>query len=107
MKMEAKTPEKIVTQGLDERPVPIFTSTPRRPTTGLEDGQPAEAKVRFFISRKGTVELPEVLEATSPGVGYAAIQAISSWQFYPPTVDGKPVDTRVVVPVVFSERDSS
>tara|TARA_B110000444_G_C18255921_1_gene329696 strand:- start:164 stop:307 length:144 start_codon:yes stop_codon:yes gene_type:complete len=42
-----------------------------------------------------------VLEQTAPEYGYAATQALSEWQLEPPRSEGKVVDTRLIIPLVF------
>ena len=51
-------------------------------------------KVKFLVTRRGTVERVSIVEAHPPGVfDRAVLRAVSSWRFKPGTVGGRPVDT--------------
>jgi len=51
-------------------------------------------KVKFLVTRRGTVEHVTILEAHPPGVfDRAVLRAVSSWRFKPGTVGGRPVET--------------
>ncbi|GAB5558850.1 MAG: hypothetical protein SynsKO_04970 [Synoicihabitans sp.] len=97
-----KKSKKIVNANvLDSVPKALLTKMPTVPLAHRKATEKGTARVEFVVSRRGVVELAKVLEATAPEYGYAAIQAMSEWQFEPPRKDGKVVDTRLVVPVVF------
>lgn len=87
---------------IDEVPRVLIAKEPTIPTEHRDSAKEGLARVEIIVSRRGTVELPRVLEATSPAYGHAAIQALADWQFEPPRLDGKVVDTRMVVPIVFN-----
>jgi len=46
------------------------------------------------------------VSATAPEFGYAAAQAVATWRYEPPLLDGKPVIARVQIPVSFTVHDS-
>jgi TonB family protein len=58
--------------------------------------------VEFLIDRDGRVRLPRIVSATKSAFGYAAVQAVSAWQFDKPVVGGKSVILRVRMPMEFA-----
>lgn len=91
---------------LDALPVAVSQKPPQTPVGLAAEGGTAEALVEFIIDRRGIARLPHALEATSPAVGAAAVQAVASWRFEPPLKDGIPVDAVATIPVVFRVRGS-
>ena len=99
-----KESDKIVNSTeLDREPRALLTKMPLAPLVHRKSQEAGMARIEFILSRRGTVELAHVLEATSPEYGYAAIQAMSEWQFEPPRRDGKVVDTRLILPLIFEK----
>lgn len=102
---EKKHPEKIVPAAGIDRPLkPVSRRPPVFPVTAPEGVASGQAEVECLIDRKGRVRLPRVVGATDPAFGYAAVQAISTWWFEPPTIKGKEVVVRVRVPFEFKSR---
>ncbi|AOS44114.1 transport protein TonB [Lacunisphaera limnophila] len=98
-----KSPEKIVSAAqLDERPRALSTRPPVYPTKLLQAGQPGSAQIEFIIDEEGDAQLPRIVASTEPAFGYAAVQAVATWRFAPPRQGGKPVATRVQVPIDFA-----
>jgi outer membrane biosynthesis protein TonB len=65
--------------------------------TGTEQtGSVADANVviEFFIDPDGAVQLPRIVSANSPDLGWAAASAIKRWIFEVPMKNGKPVFAR-------------
>ena len=95
-------PEKLVSLGqLDRMPKPLQRKSPVTPPM-IEFAEPVTVEVDFIISRRGIAELPQAQSGVDPTFAYAAIQAVSAWQFTPPEVDGEVVDAKAVVPIVFN-----
>lgn len=101
--LRKKSKDLVGAADLDEVPQLLHKKKPIRPLAHRETREKGEVRVEIVVSRRGVVELPRILEATSPEFGYSAIQALSEWQFEPPRRDGRFVDTRMIVPVVFTE----
>lgn len=102
LRMMKKAPDKIVPASqLDERPKPLSARPPIYPTKQLEAGQPGSAQIEFMIDEEGDAQLPRIVSSTEPAFGYAAVQAVATWRFAPPRKGGKPVVTRVQVPMSF------
>lgn len=86
---------------LDGPLTPVSQRTPRFPRDVPDDLASGRAVVEFIIDERGLVQLPRIVEATLPAFGYAAVQAVSSWRFRAPTVEGDPVSVQVRLPVSF------
>jgi TonB family protein len=72
---------------LDRIPTPIHVVAPAallRPDAG-------EVKVEFYIDEQGRVRIPVARETSDAAFANAAVDAVSQWQFDPPTSKGKPV----------------
>jgi TonB family protein len=66
-----------------------------------------EVLVGFVIDSKGNVVNAVALRSNSPGFNQPAVDAVLKWKFKPATVDGRPVSTRMEVPIVFNFSDDS
>jgi TonB family protein len=88
--------------GQNTNPVPIDTTAPEYPESLIDTGSDGVAKIQFTVNGKGVVEDAEVVEATEPEFGEAALEALKQWRFRPATVDGKPVSKKVVLPFRFT-----
>ena len=79
--------------------------------TGDQAAKGGEAVVECFINAQGRVLLPRIISASTEDCGWAAATALLRWEFAPPTKGGKPVATRIHIPLEFvppkAERPSS
>jgi TonB family protein len=100
--LEQKHPDRIVNaRRLDRAPKPRVTRPPLYPSALAVAQKKGSAVIEFLVAEDGKVLLPRIISASEPEFGYAAAQAVSAWQFAPPTVAGKPTITRVQVPFGF------
>jgi TonB family protein len=60
-----------------------------------------ETLIEFLIDEEGRARLPRIVSASDEAFGYAAVQAVSSWRFEPPTRGGRAVVVRVQIPITF------
>lgn len=79
---------------LDRIPTPLTTSKPRYPARLTHPGASAQVSVSFYIDESGAVRLPSVDADQDPELAAAAIDALRSWKFEPPTCKGRPVLVR-------------
>ncbi|HEX2853303.1 MAG TPA: TonB family protein [Opitutaceae bacterium] len=108
MTLEKKHPERIVAgPKLDAQPSPLSRRSPIFPTSVPADITKGEAVIEFLIDKEGRARLPRIVSASDPAFGYAAVQAVGTWLFTPPLSGGKPVVTRVQVPLRFSSPSPS
>ena len=102
---EKKHPERILSAAKIDSPLkPVSRRAPIFPVTVPEGVNSGTASIECLIDKDGHVRLPRVVDATDPAFGYAAVQAVASWRFEPPTVQGKAVVVRVRVPIDFNLR---
>ncbi|RXK54444.1 TonB family protein [Oleiharenicola lentus] len=101
-KLEKKPGDIVPSNQLDAMPKPLSRRPPVYPSALRRKGQPGEAVIEFFIAPNGDAELPRIVSSTLPEFGYAAAQAVATWRFEPPRRAGKPVITRVRIPIEFT-----
>lgn len=89
---------------LAERPAPVKQVTPIYPRAMKSDKQTGQAEIEFIINREGRVLFPRIVSASHEDFGWAAATAVSQWRFQPPVKDGKKVDVRMRIPVIFDAR---
>lgn len=83
------------------QPVARFQAAPSYPFELRKARVSGEALVEFIVTANGTVRDPRVVKATHAEFGDAAVAAVHKWQFHPGMLNGKPVDTKMIVPLVF------
>lgn len=89
---------------LDQRPRVLRQDAPVYPRALKDDGLTGQAEIEFVIDRQGRVLFPRIVSATQEDFGWAAATAVAQWRFEPPTKDGRTVDARMTVPVLFDAR---
>jgi TonB family protein len=99
-----RSPCPILTSGraLDAPIKGRFQPPPVIPDALLRAHASAQAVVEFIVDHAGHAQLPRIVSATDPAFGWAAATAVARWQFTQPLSQGRPVDVRVSVPVVYS-----
>jgi TonB family protein len=89
---------------LDERPKALRQDSPVYPRALKDDGLTGQAEVEFVVGADGRVYFPKIISASQEDFGWAAAAAIAQWRFQSPTKNGKQVDVRMTVPVLFDAR---
>ncbi|HVT73185.1 MAG TPA: energy transducer TonB [Lacunisphaera sp.] len=82
-------------------PRPLFGTMPEYPEALRSSGLKGQAVVTLTINVAGKVIDPVVSRASEPPFGAEALAAVRNWRFVPRVVDGRPVDTRVSIPIDF------
>lgn len=95
-------PEILNVSELAERPKVLKQIPPAYPRSLKDDGFTGQAEIEFIISRDGRVLFPRIVSATYEDFGWAASVAVSQWRFQPPQKDGRPVEVRMTIPVLFT-----
>jgi TonB family protein len=72
---------------LDRIPVPLHVVAP----AAALQADAGEVRVEFYIDEEGRVRIPMARETPDVAFANAAVDAVSQWQFEPPTSNGKPV----------------
>ena len=82
----------------DQRPLQLVSGAgPIYPVEAKAQGVQGEVVVRYNVTAQGMVVDAEVVSSNPPGVfDNAALEAVKSWRFNPPVVDGiaQPSDGR-------------
>jgi TonB family protein len=79
-----------------------FLPQPTLPDSMRSANAGAEALIEFIVDHAGHAQLPRIISSTTPEFGWAAATAVARWQYTLPTKNGRPVDVKVRVPMVFS-----
>lgn len=87
-------------------PEPIKRAEPRYPYDLRRAGMMGGAVVEFIVTAQGTVEEPYSVAETDPAFGEAATKAVAKWKFKPGTKHGKPINSRMFVPIYFTLKNS-
>ncbi len=91
---------------LDQMPRATFQPAPRFPAEMRRQVTQATVMVEFIVNDRGTVEQARVIDTTYRGFEAAAVDGVSRWRFKPGIKGGRPVNTRLRVPLVFTVSDS-
>jgi TonB family protein len=89
---------------LDEKPEPIIRITPKYPHKLKRAAIQGRVFVIFIVDENGNVGNARVLESPHPEFSESALAAVQSWKFKPGKKGGKPVKTRVRIPLSFTLR---
>lgn len=85
---------------VDQMPRPIKQVAPTLPPDH-GDAVEGEALIECIVDTRGRPQLPRVVRATNPGLGWAAATAVAQWRFEPALKDGAPVACRARLPIRF------
>lgn len=61
-----------------------------------------QVMVSFIVTEQGDVHDPHVIQSTHSGLERDAVDAVRHWRFAPGRKNGRPVNMRLQVPIVFS-----
>ncbi len=85
---------------LSESPTVKNAVIPELPTQYVQFDMRAKAKIMFDLTEYGTVENPELIEASSTRFGRNIMSVINDWEFTPATENGTAIRKKVILPVV-------
>lgn len=89
----------------DRAPMPVNSAFPVYPLEALRAGKDGTTKIKFLVGPDGTVVSAQVLEATTPEMGAAALAMIDTWVFTPPAKkDGTPCYAALAIEHEFRPR---
>ena len=101
-RQEAQPESQVVDlKDLDAPPEVVYQVVPIYPEELKSQQIRGEVLVAFMVERDGRVGEVEVIQASHPGLGEAALQAVRQWRFEPPRYHGQPVRVRLQVPIRF------
>ncbi len=87
---------------VDLQPKPMFQAMPFYPAAFRSAGINGEALIEFVVDASGKVQEARAVSSTHPEFAASAITAIKKWEFDPGQKAGLPVNTRVMIPMVFT-----
>lgn len=90
---------------LDRVPEPVYQPAPVFPPNLKRDVSSAKVVVEFIVGTDGKVLEARVVDTTHRGFEDAAVAGVSRWQFRPGMKNGKRVNTRMRVPLLFRVMD--
>jgi TonB family protein len=81
---------------IDQAPAPLTTVMPRHPGRGQRNDLSAgRVVVDFYLDEEGRPRMPVILSSDDPAFSVAAVDALMTWRYSPPTRRGEPVSVRV------------
>lgn len=101
-KQKEKTQALLSGRTQDWPPIVAHKVNPTYPEA-LKKSQTAGAvRVRLHVTRNGDVDSPEIVQASDPRLGEAALAAVAKWKFDPALKGRKFVDANIEVPINFA-----
>ncbi len=97
-----KTPPTRPLSEFDQAPRLKNSVSPRFPSELSRAGIPGEVTVSFVVSSGGEVQDVKVVESTHPAFVEPALEAVRQWEFSNGMKGGRPVNTRVELPLSFT-----
>jgi TonB family protein len=82
---------------------PVHLERPAFPEEFAKQGIRGTAVVDFYVDEQGRARIPVATQAQHDVLASLARQAVSQWQFQPPTRNGKPVLVKVSQRFAFTE----
>jgi len=68
----------------DVAPQPVSTAFPVYPFTALQAGQSGWTEIKFIVGPGSKITASQLLQASNPEMGLAALAMIDTWEFTPP-----------------------
>ena len=87
---------------LDNQPVARLQGRPTYPFEMRRAGIAGEVVVDFIVDSNGDVQNAFAIKMSQREFESAAVQAVSKWKFKPGRKGGRPVNTHMQVPIVFT-----
>lgn len=90
---------------LDRHPEPVLQPAPNYPHPLRREGISASVMVEFIVDTEGRVLDPVAIQSTHSGFNDAAVSGVSRWKFKPGIKNGRKVNCRMRVPILFKVGD--
>lgn len=88
---------------VDTVPMATAKTHPAYPYQAKRLNLSGEVRVKFLVTRDGTVSQVEIISAEPKQIfNKSVIRAVSSWRFRPGKIDGKAVDTWMETSIIFN-----
>ncbi|HVU15610.1 MAG TPA: energy transducer TonB [Candidatus Didemnitutus sp.] len=112
--LHSKMPEEVRDRALDRMvakriasvhaadPQPFVGPAPDYPEKLLKEGRSGRVMISIRVDTAGRVHDLAVQSADDPAFGEAALSAVQLWRFLPRITDGKPVESKLLMPLDFT-----
>jgi TonB family protein len=100
-KQKKKTEELLAGKTQDWPPILAHKVNPPYPESMRRSKAIGATRVRIHITKNGDVDSPELVNASAPAFGEAALAAVVKWKFDPALKGRKFVDATIEVPILF------
>jgi TonB family protein len=91
----------------DKPPEAISRARPNFPVSLRRSRQAGEVLLAFTVDKNGAVKDVVVVRSDHPDFNDPAIEAVMKWKFKPATAQGKPLETKMRLPIVFNLNNST
>lgn len=88
-------------EDLDYTPTPIYRKRPEYPYELKRDGVAGRVVAEFQVDSDGRTHQVRIISTDHPKFSAAVVNALMLWRFMPGMVDGKKVEFRMRIPMVF------
>jgi protein TonB len=102
LRAEDPAPEIYNINQLDHAPQTVSQARPQYPFEMRSQGIEGEVTVGFVVDTDGNVQNVCPVKSSRAEFESAATAAVSQWKFHPGMKDGRAVNTRMQVPIVFA-----
>ncbi len=87
---------------LDQKPRVTYQTSPIM-NEKIRRKMPGSVTLIFIVDTEGRVTKPKILKSTDPVFERPALSAIKRWKFDPGKKNGKPVNSKMKIPITFSK----
>lgn len=84
---------------LDSIPVALYSPYPNIPSELINSKKYKEVLIEFYLDEEGVVQLPKVISAENDDLTWLLLTQVQRWQFQKPLKNGKPVITKLQLPI--------
>ena len=84
---------------LDSVPLALYSPYPNIPSELIKSKKYNEVLIEFYLDEDGMVQLPNVISPESDDLTWLLLTQVQRWQFQKPMKDGKPVITKLQLPI--------
>lgn len=84
---------------LDSVPLALYSPYPNIPSELIKRKKYNEVLIEFYLDEEGMVQLPKVISPEDDDLTWLLLTQVQRWQFQKPLKDGKPVITKLQLPI--------
>lgn len=84
---------------LDYMPKALYRPLPRFTAETIKKSSSDQVLLEFYVDQKGFVQLPRIISSQQDFVAWLILTEVKRWQFQPPMLKGKPVITKLQLPI--------